>query len=192
VNLGASGLQSQHIVGIARNFVAQLEPDLVVYGVCLNDFLPAGTDEYSTRGFDARNTWIATHSRLGALAAVGFEQFLLKTGLAPDFFDDILSDFGGYATRFRSDMGELEQILKVPVVGMVLNQYPADPRGRKIGRIAEAAMRQAGIIVVPSDPYLDAMAAVKPVWNVNRFEGHPNVEAHRIFATELSNAIEAL
>ena len=46
VDAGVDGAQSEDIVRIARRLVPELQPDLVIYGVCLNDFLPSGVGQY--------------------------------------------------------------------------------------------------------------------------------------------------
>lgn len=42
LNLGVRGHASEDVLDDLRRFVPALEPDLVVYGVCLNDFLERG------------------------------------------------------------------------------------------------------------------------------------------------------
>ena len=42
LNLGVRAYASEDILDLLRRFVPDLEPDLVVYGVCLNDFLERG------------------------------------------------------------------------------------------------------------------------------------------------------
>jgi len=39
INLGAPGLQSEDVLQVLKKFHPVLKPDLVVYGICLNDFL---------------------------------------------------------------------------------------------------------------------------------------------------------
>jgi GDSL-like Lipase/Acylhydrolase family len=46
VNAGIDGAQSEDIVRVARRLIPQIQPDVVIYGVCLNDFLPSGMSEY--------------------------------------------------------------------------------------------------------------------------------------------------
>jgi hypothetical protein len=47
LNLGVRGYASENILDVLRRFVPALEPDLAVYGVCLNDFLERGTGQPS-------------------------------------------------------------------------------------------------------------------------------------------------
>ena len=40
LNLGLAGGQSEDILKVIKKFQAPLSPDLIIYAVCLNDFLP--------------------------------------------------------------------------------------------------------------------------------------------------------
>ena len=51
LNLGVSGNQSEDVLHLTTQYVPQLRPNLVVYGVCLNDFLPSRTNEYQAFTF---------------------------------------------------------------------------------------------------------------------------------------------
>jgi hypothetical protein len=57
VNLGASGFQSEDILRVLQNFLPRLDPDLVVYAVCLNDFLPSGERVSDPHLFPFPETW---------------------------------------------------------------------------------------------------------------------------------------
>jgi lysophospholipase L1-like esterase len=46
LNLGVKGLQSEDILQVINKYLPILKPNLVVYAVCLNDFLPSGRPEY--------------------------------------------------------------------------------------------------------------------------------------------------
>ena len=46
LNLGVTGCQSEDILRVIKKYTPKLYPDLVIYGVCLNDFLPSGVREY--------------------------------------------------------------------------------------------------------------------------------------------------
>ena len=47
-NLGVNGAQSEDILKVIERMVPSLNPDLVIYGVCYNDFLPSGIGQYQT------------------------------------------------------------------------------------------------------------------------------------------------
>src|SRR5262249_41843768 len=46
LNLGVSGFQSEDIANAIDRMVPQLTPDLIIYGICENDFLPSGVGQY--------------------------------------------------------------------------------------------------------------------------------------------------
>jgi hypothetical protein len=70
---------------------------------------------------------------------------------------------------------------------MVLNQAPAIAgQGWRIGQLAEQHLREAGLTVVPAD-YIRVHAGRS--LSVNRWEAHPNAEAHRIFAEAFLPAV---
>jgi hypothetical protein len=47
LNLGVPGAQSEDVLAVIRQFLPTLQPDFVLYAVCLNDFLPSGREQYS-------------------------------------------------------------------------------------------------------------------------------------------------
>ena len=51
LNLGVSGNQSEDVLGVLQRFLPELRPDLVIYGVCLNDFLPSNVGEYQSTAY---------------------------------------------------------------------------------------------------------------------------------------------
>jgi hypothetical protein len=71
---------------------------------------------------------------------------------------------------------------------MVLDQGPRlHGPGRKIALAAEHQLRAAGIETVPSDDFYRRYDSRS--FGVSRWEGHPNEEAHAIWAAELAAAI---
>ncbi|HWR97061.1 MAG TPA: GDSL-type esterase/lipase family protein, partial [Candidatus Methanoperedens sp.] len=195
LNLGVSGSQSEDVLRFAERRLPQLEPDLVLYGVCLNDFLPSGRGQY-----DNNRAWSLTlpfgfhlehGTRLGALVAAAYDRLLMRIGVRVDFYTDILRDFRGYQQRFARDVAALNRVVTArglpPVVAMVLNQSPRrDGPGWRIGEMAAELMRAAGLAVLPAD-YIRANAG--RTFAVSRWEGHPNAEAHRLFAGEFAAAV---
>jgi lysophospholipase L1-like esterase len=195
LNLGVKGAQSEDILKRAGRLLPALEPDLVLYGVCLNDFLPAGRLEYRNNrawSFTLPHGFHLEHgTRLGALVVSAYDRLLMRAGVRTDFYTDILRDFDSYQQRFARDVAALNRLVTArglpPVVGMVLNQYPAlEGPGWRIGRLAEELMRAGGLAVVPAD-YIRAHAGRD--LSVSPWEGHPNAEAHRIFAAEFLVAV---
>ena len=60
----------------------------------------------------------------------------------------------------------------------------AGGRGQRVARIAERLLEEAGMSVVPSDPFYRRYDGA--TFAVSRWEGHPNEEALAIFAAMLA------
>jgi lysophospholipase L1-like esterase len=196
LNLGVSGRHSSGVLEAVKRLVPDLEPELVVYGVCLNDFLDPLEGEASNR---RRHDWpfplpekfkreMLARTATAELLERGYDSLLMKLGLRLDFFDDILKGFDGYQVRFGSDVSEMNSFARQmglpPVVAMTLDQFPGtDSRGREISRIAEGLMRGAGMTVVPTEQFYEEHHGRRMI--VSPWEGHPNAEAHRLFADNL-------
>ncbi len=190
LNLGVSGLQSEEIRRLAERLLPSLAADLVLYGVCLNDFLPSGRGEYRNNRAWTVNLPYGFHlehgTRLGALFAAAYDRLLMRAGIRTDFYTDILRDFRNYQTRFAGDVAAMNRFVTAsglpPVAALVLNQSPdTSGPGWQIGRLAEKHLAAAGMAVVPAE-YLRVHRGRN--LTVSRWEGHPNAEAHRIFAGE--------
>jgi len=189
LNLGVSGRASGEILGIVREFVPKLNPDIVVYGVCLNDFLPNGVGEYSTPQVSwipvRLKVFLASRTKVGALVRDSYSDLLVALGIQNDFFDDILKDYGSYRSRFARDLKAMNDFVTSqgipPVVSVVLDQYPEyGGRGYRISRFAEEAALEAGMTVVPTEEYYRQHDGER--MSVSRWEGHPNSRAHKLFA----------
>jgi len=199
LNLGVSGWQSANIASAAEHFVPDLSPDLVVYGMCLNDFLEASEGEETNRSRRAypfplpeRFTWeMKSRTLLAEIIEERYDRLLMLLGLRLDFFDDILHGFAGYRNRFAADVARLNATSigagLPPVVALVVSQS-AGKRARQIAAIAERLMDGAGLDVVPSAGYLEAIGG--RTLSVSAWEGHPNAEAHRLFAAALRRRLD--
>jgi hypothetical protein len=195
INLGADGLQSEDIVRNIERMAPVLQPDLIVYGVCLNDFLPSGVGQYSR--FDVPlPEWFKSMSlqrtRLAGLLSDGYNALLLKLGFRMDFFDDILADFQGYQQRFGRDVQRMNDFVRgrglPPITGMVLDQFPTyGDRGYRIAKTAEELMRRAGFDVISSEQYYRTYSG--QTFIVSHWEGHPNEHAMAIFATMIADRL---
>jgi lysophospholipase L1-like esterase len=198
LNLGVCGASSEDIRDTVERYSSLLQPDLVVYGICQNDFLPGTFAKYSRRRAYSLpfpkvfKGFMIEHTRVGRLVDDRYDNLLMRLGLRRDFLDDILIDFRAYKTRFARDLVAInESVIKhglPPVVTMVLDQFPKlEGRGKQVTSIAEQAARNAGMDLVESEDYyrrFDGQAL-----GVSRREGHPSREAHRIFAEYLRSAI---
>lgn len=190
LNLGMPGAQSEDILKNIKKFVPQLKPDLVIYAVCLNDFLPSGQGQYNyVYPFpipEAMQRFFMQHTRTGVLLSELYDQTLRRFHLRRDFFDDILRGFGGYEERFRRDVAEMNSYVKsagLPsLIAMVVDQDPNyTGRHHNIVLTAEDALRRAEIDTIPTENYYRRYHG-KPMF-VSRWEGHPNEVANYIWAT---------
>ncbi len=202
LNLGVGGHQSGDVVRTVRQLLAELRPDLVVYGVCHNDFLPSGRDQTGDNRYawaipvaDSVKAFFIDRSRLVRLSAKAYDVALLRMDLRDDYFDEILNGFAGYQERFGRDVAELDELVRSrglpPVVALVLDHKPAvDPRGRRVTRAAESRLQAAGMDVIETDPYYRHFDGRD--FRVSRWEGHPNEIANAIWAVMLDRHLRSL
>jgi len=194
LNLGISGWNSADILEVVETWVPKLDPDLVIYGVCLNDFLPSDIkQEVYDNAYalplprDISNLF-TQKTRLGAFLSDRYDALLRKWDLRKDFFDGILADIEGHQARFTNDVAAMNAFVRsqgLPsIVGMVLHQQPQyRDRGYQLTRIAEEAMLRAGFTVVPTEDYFRRYNNRNLA--VSQWEGHPSEEANQIFASML-------
>lgn len=200
-NLGVEGVQSEDILQYVKKFVPELKPDLVVYGMCLNDFLQKHIGEYDNNMAyklplpDSLKKYVVSKTLTAKLFADLYNRILLKAGLRANFVTDVLHDFHNTKTRFRLDMQEFNEFVTgehlPPVIAMVLNQYPkAQGPDRTLTEEAEQAFKNAGMTVISSSEYLQQHDG--ELLSVNQWEAHPNEEAHRLFASYFIKQILSL
>jgi len=195
LNLGVCGAQSEDVLHLAERLLPRLDADLVLYGVCLNDFLPSGRGQYRNNRAWPVNLPYGFHleygTRLGGLVAAAYDRLLMRVGVRADFTTDILRDFHDYQQRFGADVAALNRTVTArglpPVIALVLNQRPSTsgPAWR-IGQIAERLLLAGGATVIPADYQLTYSGRDL---SVSRWEGHPSAEAHRIFAGAFAAAV---
>jgi len=199
LNLGVSGYQSEDIFNVVKSFWNELKPDAVLYGICLNDFLPSGIGEYqNTPAWSIPlpkplKEFMIKQTRTGSYLDKAYNDFLIKTGGRADFFTDILRNFGDYQTRFAKDVSNMNAFTRqqggMDVVGVVLDQYPdVTGKGYQIAKIAERAMNDAGMQLIHMGNYYRTYSG--KVMAVSLWEGHPNADAHAIFAEIIYQAIK--
>jgi hypothetical protein len=171
---------------------------LVVYGICLNDFLPSGKGEYVARGYEVplplrMKQAIKNRTLTARFLETSYDDLLTRLHVRHDFIDDVLKDFDNYQERFARDVRDFNSAATgaglPPVVAMVVHQHP-DRSGRaaEIAGIAERACAAAGMQVVPSNHYFASHAGRR--MGVSPWEGHPNAEAHALFAATLGAALK--
>jgi len=197
LNLGVDGFQSEDVLRATKKNLPLLNPELVIYAVCLNDFLPAGRGEYAYDfPFPLPATWknfLMAHTRTGAFLSQHYDGALRRLHMRRDFFDDILSDFEGYGQRFARDVAALNAAVRSaglpPLIAMVVDQYPLyGGRGYRIARIAEAALAQAGAQVIETESYYRRYH--RQSMYISRWEGHPNEVANYIWASMIARELE--
>jgi hypothetical protein len=198
LNLGADGFQSEDVLRVIEKYLPVLKPDLVIYAVCINDFLPSGRGQYDyyypfplpevLKNFFVQNT------RTGAFLNEQYDGALRRLHLRRDFFDDVLSDLEGYQRRFASDIAEMNRTIRsagLPsLVAIVLDQYPSyGDRGYRMAKIAENALTRAGAQVIEIEDYYRRYHG--QAMNISRWEGHPNEVANYIWASMLGKELTA-
>lgn len=195
-NLGYQGAQSEDILRTLERFLPELKPDLVIYALCLNDFLPSFGGEYgSDYAFplpESVKEFLTRTTRVGALLDRSYDGTLRRFDLRRDFFDDILQDFEGCQKRLSRDVAEMNRVVREsglpPMLAMVVDQYPEyGGRGYRISRVAEAALARAGAVVIPTEDYYRRYDGQSLF--VSRWEGHPNEVANYIWANMIAERL---
>jgi lysophospholipase L1-like esterase len=199
LNLGVCGYNSGDVVRVLRQHLTTLDPDLVVYGMCLNDFLPHGGQQQTIR-------WslvppLPEHVRYILVDATLTGRFVkqrlaaawIALGLRNDFLDDILEDFAGRREWFAADVKAMNDLVTTrglpPVVARVLDNMPeTHSRRAEVTAIAERALADAGIRVIPTEAFQREHDGERMV--VSPWEAHPGPAAQRLFAEEFAEAIE--
>ncbi|MBW2269829.1 MAG: hypothetical protein JRH16_14750 [Deltaproteobacteria bacterium] len=188
LNLGSPGLASADILEILHRYLPELDPDIVFYGVCLNDFQPSGYAPPKSWVVPIpRNVekFIIRRSRVGRFLAGRYDRLLLELGLRNDFYTDLLVDFESRSERFGRDVAAMNAFVTEkglpPVVSMVLNHdITGDERNRRLVSVAESRLRAAGMAVIGSEPFSRTFAGRN--FAVSRWDWHSNEEANAIWA----------
>jgi lysophospholipase L1-like esterase len=191
LNLGVNGKQSKEILEVVRKYTPTLQPDLIIYGVCLNDFLPAHVADYPNNMAyrfpfpEAIKEILSERTYLGRLISDAYNSALMRLGLRNDFFEDVLKDFNKYQTRFARDVKDMNDFVLgrglPPIVVMVLNQFPElNSKGYQLAMAAEQHLADARMTVIPTEEFYKKYD--KQLMAVSQWEGHPNAKSHKIFA----------
>jgi lysophospholipase L1-like esterase len=199
LNLGVIGYQSEDVLKIVRKYVPLLQPDLIIYGVCINDFLPHGTGTYrNNMAYQFPFTkviknFLSKRTNLGRLIRDTYNSVLMRLGLRNDFYEDILKDFKNYQVRFARDVRDMNHFVLnrglPPIVAMVLDQYPElHSKGYQVAMAAERHLTNAGMTVIPTEEFYKKYD--KQVMVVSPWEIHPNAKAHKIFADFFVNHLK--
>lgn len=191
INLGHRGFQSEDILGVLYQFLPQVDPDLVVYAVCLNDFLPSGERQHTAYPLPLPDDWkeyLLERTALARLLDDAYQHLLLALDLRWDFYDDILASGEVYQARFARDVTAMNRIVRdrglSPIIGIVFHQFPGgDPRGWTLVEIAERSLENAGFDLISVLSWRERFR--DRLFPVSRWEGHPNELAHSLIAEHL-------
>ncbi len=191
LNLGIPGRQSEDVLDVVKRFYDDLQPNLVVYGICLNDFLNSGEAQTATPFF-AMPGFLKEHSKFPKFLEEKINGVARRLGFSMDFYEDILKDVENYQKRFARDLFEMNAFVRSwggePIVAVVLHQIPKyGDRGYRLAMVAERAAQRAGMRVVESEEYFREFDGRK--FPVSKWERHPNEIAHAIFAGLLAEEI---
>lgn len=191
INIGINGDQSEGIKNTIKKWGPKLKPDLIIYAFVINDFLPQGTGQYQRdlslplpKNF---KNYFIKRTRTAKVIDQGYAKMLIRFGLGLDFYDDILSDSKNYKLRFRKDVSEMNEFAKnklgiPPIVVLPTDTWAGlGGRGHSINISAEKIMSEEGLSVISLNPFYEKYNGKG--FGISKFEGHPDEEAHSIFAS---------
>ena len=183
LNLGVLGYSSADVAETTRRLLPQLEPDLVVYGVCLNDFVQQVEPEHYTVPLpDKWKKTLVRRTRVGRLVAERYDALLRRLGLRRDFYGELLARLDAERARFARDVA-------------ALNAFVVEPGGRPSSRSCSTTCRApavpgtaragGGIRAARRRRRGDRQRRLLPRLRRPRLprqplEGHPNEEAHAL------------
>jgi lysophospholipase L1-like esterase len=134
INLGVSGHQSEDIARVLEKFYEQLQPDLVIYGICQNDFLDSGEGQHDGRGISLPK-FLTERAKVASILEYGINAGGRTLGLMPDFYDQVLDNIKNYEPRFSKDLHRMNDFVRQksgrPVTAMVLDQFPITGAGSR-------------------------------------------------------------
>lgn len=188
LNLGISGHQSEDVLKTIVRWVPELHPDIVIYGICLNDFLPSGIGGQDTNwGYSVPmprglHDFLVNNTLLGRLVNKEYDLLLRRMGLRKTFLQEIRDSLPHYRKRFSEDLKAINAFVKAhgagPVIAIVLNHCPG--YSIDLQEAAEDSARRAGMKVVPSGDFV--RKHYRQIMIVSRWEGHANEQAHKAFS----------
>ena len=202
-NQGLCGANSTTILRWLRYAIPKMRPDLIIYGICINDYLPYNHSQYDRRrhldyGLPLPMTikpMAVKSSRVGMFLNREFDDLMIRLGLRYDYLGAILHDFENFKGRFQVELKEMNALANEngcgPMIAIVVNSKPKG-RGKQyeVKRLTERLAARAGMTVVSMEEYdrkFDGRS-----FRVSRWEGHPNEEAHELFADYLLPIVRRL
>ena len=199
LNLGVNGYQSEDVLMALKKFAPGLQPDLVVYGICLNDFLPSGVGgsqlehAYSLPLPEGIKEFLVKNIYSLSFFSEKYDSLLRRFHLRKSFEAEIAENFPKHRVRFGADLKAMQAFATAqkfgPIVAITLDNWPRpQAESYRMFRVAQELAAQAGMRVVEVEQFYrdyDQQAFV-----VSRWEGHPNEKAHRIYAGFLAAEIK--
>lgn len=202
LNLGVCGFDSEELVEVVERFAPLLKPDLILYGLCLNDFLPRFVPNVDGYPFPLPRSFkemMVKHTRVGQFLNREYNDLLLRLNLRPNLAEKILHRFPSYRKRFAQDLRIMNAFAADngfgPIIAMVVDQWPTKQR-RQAAELAEKAAAEAGMIVIPTADYYrmyenrQEKELIELV--VSRWELHPNEKTHARFAELFLSVVSRL
>lgn len=201
INFGIMGHESEDILALMKEEIPIVQPDLVIYGVCLNDYLRSKILYYDNNyafKIPIQEKWkirITQHSLLGSLLQKKYNDVLMKYGLRNDYYADVLKNFNAYQNKFRDDVIAMNSLVVKrglpPIMTMIINEYPMiEGSAADVSIITEQFLREAGMTVIPIWSYYIKHDHER--LEVNQWESHPNEQAHAIFAEYFLRYLEIM
>jgi len=199
LNLGACGYQVSDVRKVLEQHFDELHPDLVTYGMCLNDYLPSMKPQYEGDQYPVPlplgfKNWLAGNTAVFAFLTQEYDGFLRRFHFRRDFFDDILISLKNDTSLkqdFLRDCAAMSRLMaargKPPILAMVVHQFRKDPRGRLLDDKSQELMRRAGMEVLDDKPYFRGLENEN--LTVSPWEGHPSSACQRIFAQILYDGL---
>lgn len=201
-NLGVPTFNSTDVLEVARRELPRLRPHLVIYGICLNDFLPS-----RSRHVDDMRWQVALPSPLvapfadrtyvGRLLTCLYDEALRNVRIRDNFVSSALKDFNARLTRFQAELEELNRVCVEatgqPVLAMPFNERPGpfDGARSRLARVAQMAARDAQMDVISPEPFRRENPDSVRELRVSRWEAHPSALAHQLWAESFAAAVES-
>jgi len=196
-NLGVIALNSDQIAKVAQRWIPKLNPNRVIYGLCLNDFEDWDGEPYLNNMRWSLPPVIAEpmvdNTLLGNLLSRGYNQFLMQIGIRQDFYQDIFENISGRADRLGRDVSRINDLaLKYtgkPLLVLVVAELDRSEDARRLTMIAEQQAERGGAEIIPTTEYIEKFGDSYADLKVSPWEGHPNATANRIWAGMIFNSL---
>ncbi len=209
-NLGVYAYNSTDVLNEIRKLIVHdqsqpeaqlLDPDLIIYGVCLNDYDTKDDTKESGDSFllgdtlQHFKTWLAERTYTARFFDERIGDAMIGVGLRYSFMSAIDVDFARKKERFTQDVIRMNQAVRdfglPPILAMVLMHEPkTDSRQHELATTTEQILADAGMTVVPTAAFVRKHSGRQMF--VSRWERHPNSEAHRLFAEQFAETLQQM